>query len=129
MFPHTQILIALTQSTPYNANRMSLTLVPKTGMVLVRPIPPATPKAGNIELADYYDEPETTGEVVALAERFTCPECGAGRESDVAVGDVVLFPASAGQELEWQGVRYLLIPEIAIAAVVEECEKKQEISA
>lgn len=101
---------------------MSLQLIPKAGMLLVKPIQhqPAKSESGLIQLADVYHEPETSGEVIALAERFVCEDCGAGRESDLNVGDVVVFTPSTGDELEWQGDRYLLIPEAAVLGVVVE---------
>lgn len=101
---------------------MNLQLTPKTGMLLVKPIQhqPAKSESGLIQLADVYHEPETSGEIVAMAERFICPDCGAGRASELSVGDVVVFPPSAGDELDWQGERYLIVPESAVLAVV--CE-------
>lgn len=101
-------------------SRMSLSLIPKPGFVLVKPIEPPRPSAGDIVLADYYEEPETSGEVIALGGRFTCQACGASRDTEVAVGEVVLFPGSAGDAVEWQGTRYLLIPESDIIACVDE---------
>jgi len=99
---------------------MSLQLVPKSGMILIEPIANKRPKAGNIELADYYHEPETTGRIVSLAQAFVCEACGNQRDTELAEGDIVLFPPSAGDELEWQGTRYLLIREVDVLARVEE---------
>lgn len=101
---------------------MSLALLPRAGMVLIRPIAakPAASPCGIIELADVTYEPETTGEVIAVAERFECPSCGAGRAPEIAEGDIIVFPPSAGDELEWKGERYLLVPESAILGVVVE---------
>lgn len=98
---------------------MSLTLVPKAGMVLIRPIASKRPQAGSIVLADYYQEPDTTGQIVKLGDPLGCVDCGTPQR-DVALGDVVLFPPSAGEELEWQGERYLLLRESEIIATVEE---------
>lgn len=41
---------------------------------------------------------------------------------DVAVGDMVLFPASAGELFEQDGIRYLILPELDIIGVVEQKE-------
>ena len=43
----------------------------------------------------------------------------AGHEASVDVGDHVLFTASAGQELTVDGVRYILMRDAEILAVVE----------
>lgn len=101
---------------------MTLQIIPKSGTVLVRPIAvqPAKSASGLIQLADVYYAPETTGEVIALPEHTPCPECGTGRPSDFAVGEVIVFPPSAGDEIEWQGERYLLVPEASVLGVVVE---------
>lgn len=52
--------------------------------------------------------PEVTGVIVA-----------AGDVRDVAVGDAVIFPPSAGQVVEWDGRRYLALREDELLAVVE----------
>ena len=99
---------------------MSLQLVPKSGMLLVRPIAPKLPRSGDIVLADVTYKAETTGEVIALADAFHCAECGATHEPQVSEGDIVLFPPSAGSVVPFQGERYLLIREDDVLAVVDE---------
>ena len=97
-----------------------MNLIPKTGHILISPIATPTPSAGVIQLAEVYDIPETTGVIVAVAEAYRCPECGATRACELAEGDLVLFPASAGSALTFDGERYLLMPEDAILAVLSE---------
>lgn len=100
---------------------VSLVLVPKAGMVLIKPIETKPASLGVIELADYYQEPETTGQIVALAERFVCEDCGAGRETELRVGMVVIFPPSAGTAIEFPpGERHLMLREADVIAVVED---------
>jgi co-chaperonin GroES (HSP10) len=99
---------------------MSLQLVPKSGMLLVRPIAPKLPSAGAIQLADWHNRPDTTGEVIGMAERFVCTECGSSHEPQVEEGDVILFPPSAGNLVEFGGEPLLLIREDDVLAVVNE---------
>lgn len=106
---------------------MSLQLVPKSGMLLVRPIAPKIPQCGSIQLADYYHKPETTGEVIGMAERFACPDCGSQHEPQVQEGDVVLFPPSAGNLVEFGGEPLLLIREDDVLAVVDEAVEAEVV--
>lgn len=101
---------------------MSLTLIPKSGFVLVRPIStePAKSESGLVQLADYYHVPDTSGEVIAVAETFRCEDCGAERAPGVEVGDVVIFPPSAGDLVEFGCERYLVIRDTDVLAVVSE---------
>lgn len=101
-------------------------LIPKSGMILVRPISTQPAASGPIQLADVYDVPETTGEVVALAERFACPDCGAMKAPQVEAGDLVLFPPSAGSEITVNGATYLLLREDDVLAIVAD-ETKCEV--
>jgi chaperonin GroES len=100
---------------------MSLQLVPKSGMLLVRPIATKVQQSGSIVLADVTYTPDTTGEVIALAERFVCPECGGGDfDCEVQVGDVVMFAPSAGNLVAFNGQDFLLMREADVLAIVEE---------
>lgn len=94
-----------------------MTLIPKSGMVLVEPFP-AKLSGGLVQLADVYDTPETSGVVVGLAESFACPECGCQKAPELSVGDIVLFPASAGNLFELENVRYVLMAESDVLAVI-----------
>lgn len=102
-----------------------MNLVPKSGMILVRPVAHKPLSSGVIQLADVYYDVETSGVVIALAERFACPHCAALKAPQVQVGDKVLFPPSAGSQFELDRVTYLLLQEDDVLAVVEpevECE-------
>lgn len=96
-----------------------MNLVPKSGMILVRPLTKQPPSEGLVQLADVYYEPDTSGVVIALAERFACPDCGAEKQPQVSVGDCVIFPPSAGNACELNGTSYLLLMEADVLAVVD----------
>lgn len=55
-----------------------------------------------------YDAPEVIGTVIACADGL-----------DVRLGDVVIFPPSAGQVLEWNAKRHLVLFADEILAVYE----------
>lgn len=75
--------------------------------VLVKPAPPITEQNG-LYLPDSY-APDVIG---------TIEVCGATRE--VGVGDIVIFPPSAGRLVEMlDGRTYLVIDEDELIAVVE----------
>lgn len=106
---------------------MTLQLTPKAGMILVRPIKSAIPSSpsGVIQLADVHDQVETTGEIVALAHTFLCDACGQARATELEVGDLVLWPPTAGTEFEWQGETLLALREADVQAIIwagEGCE-------
>lgn len=52
--------------------------------------------------------PEVMGTIVAV-----------GDVRDVQLGDVVIFPPSAGLEVEWEGQHYLSLREDELLAIVE----------
>lgn len=65
-----------------------------------------TTESGLFVLHDYA--PDVMGTIIA-----------AGTVYDVSVGDVVIFPPSAGQAVEFHDTRYLSMTEDEILAVVE----------
>jgi co-chaperonin GroES (HSP10) len=95
-----------------------MNLVPKSGQILVRPIAHKPAQTGLVQLADVYYEPDTSGVVIALAERFACPHCAAEKPPQVQVGECVIFPPSAGSQFELDGTTYLLLLEDDVLAVV-----------
>lgn len=62
--------------------------------------------SGIVTVASYA--PEVVGVIVA-----------AGTVREVAVGQAVIFPPSAGQAVEWEGRRYVALTEDELLAVVE----------
>jgi chaperonin GroES len=86
-----------------------VTLAVRGDRVLVEPIDQSDQESdAGIVLIDAYRPPDVMGTVVA---------CGAVRE--VQVGDVVLFPPSAGQVMTYEGRRYLVLVEDELIAVLE----------
>lgn len=90
-------------------------------VVIVVPKQTEQPKtASGIQLADVYDEPETSGMIVAVGTGFRCPSCEAQREPDYKVGDFVVFSRAAGEVLPFalEGQDCLLLQESELLAVV-----------
>ena len=96
-----------------------MTVIPKAGHVLIRPVQPKPESVGLVQLADYYDKPETTGVIVGFPDSSPCPHCGEPRESELAIGDLVLFPPSAGDLFTVDGETFITMPEDRILAVLE----------
>ena len=85
-----------------------MTLTVRGDRVLVETVDQSTTEhASGIVSIEAY-RPDVMGTIVA---------CGDVR--DVQVGDVVLFPPSAGQVLEYDGQRYLVLAEDELIAVLE----------
>lgn len=66
-----------------------------------------TERASGLVTVESY-APDVIGTVIACADRL-----------DVVVGDVVIFPPSAGQILIWESERYLVLDPDDIIAVYE----------
>ena len=83
---------------------MSLTI--RGDRLIVKVAEPPTEHHG-LHLPDSY-APDVMGTVIA-----------AGSVRDVQVDDVVIFPPSAGQVVEYENARYLVLHEDELIAVVE----------
>ena len=97
-------------------------LKPLTNNILIRPEKaPETTESGLIVVEHWA--PENMGEIVAIADHgdTICPscECRVATPLTVKVGDTVIFPLEAGQELTVDGERFLLMKETDLLAVVE----------
>lgn len=97
-------------------------LTPLTDRILIQPDdPPDTTESGLVLVQDA--PPENVGTVVAVPGRCStlCPECGTKvfAVPSVKVGDTVLFGYDAGQEVRIDDVRYLLIRDADLIAVLE----------
>jgi len=77
--------------------------------VLLRPI--HQERSSLIALTDR--EPPTVGEVVGLGTN-RCAACDATLPADLALGDVVLIPAIAGQEITVNGEAFWIVPSSAV---------------
>ena len=85
---------------------------PLADRVLVKPAPAETKTIGGIIIPDTAKEKPLKGEVVA---------CGNGTKDEemvVKVGDTVLYGKYGGQELEFEGEKYLIMRQSDILAVV-----------
>lgn len=84
---------------------------PLADRVLIKPAPAETKTIGGIIIPDTAKEKPLKGEVVA---------CGNGTKDEemvVKVGDTVLYGKYAGQELEFEGEKYLIMKQGDILAV------------
>ena len=75
--------------------------------VIVKPETPKEYQQGQIVVLD-QDAPDVMGVVIAF-----------GDVVDVDVDDIVIFPPSAGQVLEYAGERYLVLRESELLGVFE----------
>lgn len=85
---------------------------PLADRVLIKPAPAETKTIGGIIIPDTAKEKPLKGEVVA---------CGNGTKDEamvVKVGDTVLYGKYAGQELEFEGEKYLIMKQGDILAVI-----------
>lgn len=86
---------------------------PLADRVLIKPAPAETKTIGGIIIPDTAKEKPLKGEVVA---------CGNGTKDEamvVKVGDTVLYGKYAGQELEFEGEKYLIMRQSDILAVIK----------
>lgn len=67
--------------------------------VLIAPIPQREHAMASGLLTIEHDTPDVIGRIVSAGASV----------DDVAVDDVVIFPPSAGQRVEFQGERYLML--------------------
>ena len=84
-----------------------MTLAVRGNRVLVQAVDQSITSENGLFVLHYY-APDVMGTIIA-----------AGTVLDVSVGDVVIFPPSAGQVVEFNDTRYLSMTEDEILAVVE----------
>jgi chaperonin GroES len=98
-------------------------LQPIGANILIRPHLAPDQTASGLHLIEHW-VPENTGTVVQLPPQslVVCPDCGVrvSKPCSVAIGDTVVFPSEAGQELRVDGERFLLITEHDLLAVLDE---------
>lgn len=91
--------------------------------VLIKPEKAPDRTESGLHLVEHW-RPENLGEVVATAtySDTTCPDCGVRVfvPMEVKVGDTVVFPQEAGQEVSVDGDRYLIMREEDLIAVWED---------
>jgi chaperonin GroES len=85
---------------------------PLADRVLVKPAPAEEKTVGGIIIPESAKEKPLKGEVIA---------CGGGTKDEameVKPGDVVLYGKYAGQELEFEGQKYLMMRQSDLLAVL-----------
>ena len=85
---------------------------PLADRVLIKPAPAEEKTIGGIIIPETAKEKPLKGEVVA---------CGKGTKDEemvVKIGDQVLYGKYAGQELEFEGVKYLIMRQSDIVAIL-----------
>jgi chaperonin GroES len=86
---------------------------PINDRVVIKPSPAEEKTKGGIIIPDTAKEKPLRGEVVAV---------GPGKEGNamnVKVGDIVLYGKYAGQELDHQGISYLIMREDDILVILD----------
>lgn len=89
-----------------------MSIKPLADRVLVKPAPAEEKTIGGIIIPDSAKEKPLKGEVIAVGNGTK------DEEMIVAVGNHVLYGKYAGQELEWEGEKYLIMKQSDILAIV-----------
>lgn len=92
---------------------MTLELLPLRDRVLVKKDTPDEHSAGGIIIPEVCKDPPMTGTVLAIGPGKVSPR-GARLPMQVQVGDHVLFPRYAGNNVMIQDEKFFLIPESEI---------------
>lgn len=77
--------------------------------ILVKPIQAAETSLGGIIIPEVAQDKPIRGEILAV-----------GEECKVKVGEIVMFGKFGGQEIEFESVKYLMMREEDIMAVLHE---------
>ncbi len=89
-----------------------MNIKPLADRVLVKPAPAEEKTIGGIIIPDTAKEKPSKGEVIATGNGTK------DEEMVVKVGDTVLYGKYAGQELEFDGVKYMIMKQSEILAVL-----------
>jgi len=89
-----------------------MSIKPLANRVLVKPAPAEERTVSGIIIPDSAKEKPLKGEVIAVGNGTK------DEEMIVAVGNNVLYGKYAGTELEWEGVKYLIMKQSDILAIV-----------
>ena len=85
---------------------------PLADRVLIKPAAAEEKTVSGIIIPDSAKEKPLKGEVIAVGNGTK------DEEMVVAVGNTVLYGKYAGQELEWEGVKYLIMKQSDILAII-----------
>ena len=89
-----------------------MAIKPLADRVLVKPAPAEEKTIGGIIIPDTAKEKPSKGEVIATGNGTK------DEEMVVTVGDTVLYGKYAGQEIEFEGVKYMIMRQSDILAVL-----------
>jgi len=89
-----------------------MNIKPLADRVLVQPVAAEEKTISGIIIPDSAKEKPLKGEVMAVGNGTK------DEEMVVAVGNTVLYAKYAGQELEWEGVKYLIMKQSDILAII-----------
>ena len=89
-----------------------MSIKPLADRVLVKPAPAEERTVSGIIIPDSAKEKPLKGEVIAVGNGTK------DEEMIVAVGNNVLYGKYSGQELEWEGEKYLIMKQSDILAIV-----------
>ena len=89
-----------------------MAIKPLADRVLVKPAPAEEKTIGGIIIPDTAKEKPSKGEVIATGNGTK------DEEMVVKVGDTVLYGKYAGQEIEFEGVKYMIMRQSDIIAVL-----------
>ena len=89
-----------------------MSIKPLADRVLVKPVPAEERTVSGIIIPDSAKEKPLKGEVIAVGNGTK------DEEMVVAVGNTVLYGKYAGTDLEWEGVKYLIMKQSDILAIV-----------
>jgi len=89
-----------------------MSIKPLADRVLVKPVPAEERTVSGIIIPDSAKEKPLKGEVIAIGNGTK------DEEMVVAVGNTVLYGKYSGTELEWEGVKYLIMKQSDILAIV-----------
>lgn len=96
----------------------SLKLRPLCDKLWIEPIERETTTASGIVLPETAKEKPMEGKVLAAGPGARDKD-GVHQPLDVKVGDRVLFAKYSGTEIKHNGVRYLIMPEKDVLAIIE----------
>ena len=89
-----------------------MNIKPLADRVLVQPVAAEEKTISGIIIPDSAKEKQLKGEVIAVGNGTK------DEEMVVAVGNTVLYGKYAGQELEWEGEKYLIMKQSDILAII-----------
>lgn len=91
---------------------------PLRNNIIIKRLEADTKSAGGIILTEKAVEVPTEGEVIACGNGLV--ENGERTPLEVKVGDIVLFPAYGGTEIDFNGETHLIMEDTAVLAVTQE---------